>query len=81
MIMAGKVTSLWREVVVHLEVNSSDDALVGMMDGTMNSSCDSWLLADTDYFSCEPVKDLVHLMDLSQELAVYLQLHQRYHEL
>ena len=41
MIMAGKVTSLWREVVVHLEVNSSDDALVGMMDDTMNSSCGS----------------------------------------
>ena len=70
--MVDSAMNLWRKVVVHLEVNSSDDALVEMQDDTVNSNCGSLLLVDTDYFSCGPVKDLVRFVDLLQMLVASL---------
>ena len=47
--------------MVHLVVNSSDDASVGMLDDdTTNSNYGNLWLADKGCFSCVPVKGLVH---------------------
>ena len=59
--------------MVHLVVNSSDDASVGMLDDDrMNSKYDNLWLADKGCFSYVPVKGLVHLMGLLLQWAVSL---------
>ena len=57
MIAGDNGMRLWMQVVVHLVVNSSDDASVGMPDDDrMNSNYGNLLLADKGCFSCVPAK-------------------------
>ena len=51
-------------VVVLLEVNSLDGALIVKEYDTRNSSCGNLWLVDKDCFSCVPVEDQWHLKRL-----------------
>ena len=50
----------WWTSLIHLEVNSLDDASVVKAGDTKNSSYDNLLLVGKGCFSCVPVKGLVH---------------------